>query len=529
MLVELRVQELGVIADLDVVLGPGLTALTGETGAGKTLVVDALSLLLGGRADGAAVRAGAHEALVEGRFVDDSGAEVVLARAVPASGRSRGFVDGRMASAAQLAAAGSALVDLYGQHEHQSLLRPSAQRQALDRFAGVDLGPVRALRREIAEIDAQVDALGGDDAMRARELDLLAYELAESDGLEIVSADEDEMLAEQELLLANATALREALVAAHGELVAEVPAGAAERAGAALRLLEHHGPLAAHAARLRSLLAELEDVATELRRASEVVEEDPGRLAWIRERRERLRRVVRKHGESLGDVLVFADGARRRAGELAAADETRSALVARRAVLARELELAESTVGSARRRAAPALARQVERHFADLALPGARLEVALAETGPADDVELLLASNPGEPFQPLARSASGGELARTMLAVRLVLTTGPPTLVFDEVDAGIGGAAALAVGRALAELAHERQVLVVTHLAQVAAYADSQIAVAKVLDGGRSVTTARAVEGEERLAELARMLSGHPDSVTARRHAAEILVAAGRA
>jgi DNA repair protein RecN (Recombination protein N) len=528
MLVELRVRELGVIADLDVVLGPGLTALTGETGAGKTLVVDALSLLLGGRADGAVVRSGAPEALVEGRFVDEQGEEVVLARAVPASGRSRGFVDGRMASVALLAETGSGLVDLYGQHEHQSLVRPTAQRQALDRFAGVDLGPVRALRRAIADLDAQVDALGGDDATRARELDLLAYELAEIDGLEIASADEDETLAEQEAMLADATALRDALVAAHGELANDAPAAAGERARAALRLLEQHEALAGHASHLRSVLAEMDDVASELRRAAEVVEEDPERLAWVRERRERLRRVVRKHGENLGDVLAFAESARRRAGELVAADETRSSLAVRRSALVAELEVAENAVGAARRRAAPALARQVEQHFGDLALAGARLEVALAETGPADDVELLLASNPGEPFQPLARAASGGELARTMLALRLVLTAGPPTLVFDEVDAGIGGAAALAVGRALAELALERQVLVVTHLAQVAAYADSQIAVAKVLDGGRSVTIARPVEGDERLAELARMLSGHPDSATARRHAAEILVAAGR-
>ncbi len=529
MLVELRVRELGVISDLDIVLGPGLTALTGETGAGKTLLVEALALLLGGRAEGSVVRAGAEEALVEGRFVaGESGEELVLARAVPTSGRSRGFVDGRMASASVLAETGSGLVDLYGQHEHQSLLRPGVQRQALDRYAGVDLGPVRDLRRRIAELDEAIDALGGDEATRARELDLLRYELREIDELGVASAGEDGELAEEERLLASATALRAALTDAHESLASEAGPCAVDRVGDALTALERHAPLCGIAGRVRSLLAELDDIASEVRRASELAEEDPERLAAVRERRERLHRVVRKHGEDLGDVLAFAAGARRRVEELSAADEARRALGNERAMLAGSLAEAEEAVGCVRRGAAPGLAHRVEEHLGELALPGARLEVALGATGIADDVELRLAANKGEPYLPLSKAASGGELARAMLALRLVLTTGPPTLVFDEVDAGIGGAAALAVGKALAALARSRQVLVVTHLAQVAAYADSQIAVAKAEQHGRSVTSARLVEGDERLAELARMLSGHPASVTARRHAAEMLASAGR-
>ncbi|HVC25088.1 MAG TPA: DNA repair protein RecN [Acidimicrobiales bacterium] len=528
MLVELRARELGVIADLDVVLGAGLTALTGETGAGKTLVVEALSLLVGGRADPAVVRGGADEAFVEGRFVDERGEELVLGRAIPASGRSRGFVGGRMATAGELADLGRSLVDLYGQHEHQSLLQQPTQRQALDRYAGVDLGPVRELRSQIAQVDARIAALGGDERSRARELDLLSFELAEIEALAITSASEDDELASEESALANAVALREAAESAYALLSGEGRAGAADAAGEALGLLEHHLELAGPAGRLRSLLAELADTASELRRSSESFEEDPARLSTVRARRARIHALVRKHGDDLGDVLRFADDARRRVDELLAGDAAVLALAKERSELGAALDLAESAVGDSRRAAAPGLAHAVEGHFGELALARARLRVVVPDAGIGDDVELLLAANLGEPFVPLAKAASGGELARTMLALRLVLATAPPTLVFDEVDAGIGGEAALAVGRALALLARDRQVIVVTHLAQVAAHADRQIAVAKSELNGRTVTRARAVEGDERLAELSRMLSGHPGSAAAREHAAELLSGAQR-
>jgi DNA repair protein RecN (Recombination protein N) len=524
MLVELHVRELGVIADLDVVIGPGLTAITGETGAGKTLVVVALALLLGGRAESAMVRASAEEALVEGRFVDErTGEEMVLSRVVPTSGRSRGFVNGRMAPVSQLAEAGRDLVDLYGQHDHQSLLQTSTQRQALDRYAGVDLGPVRELRRRIAEIGARVETLGGDERTRARELDLLRYELGEIDALAITSSSEDDELAEEEAVLASAAELREAVTVAHELLVGDGSPGTVDLAGEALGALERHELLAGPASRLRSVLAELEDVASGLRQSAEGFEEDPERLAAVQERRQRLHGVVRKHGERLDDVLEFAVSTRTRIDELEAADDARAALEVERAALEIELAEIEKAVGDARRAAAPRLAAAVEAHFGELALGRARLEVNVPATGIGDEVELMLAANAGEPFVPLAKAASGGELARTMLALRLVLTAAPPTLVFDEVDAGIGGEAALAVGRALAELARDRQVLVVTHLAQVAAHADRQVAVAKSEEAGRTVTRARVVDGDERLAELSRMLSGHPGSTAAREHAAELL------
>lgn len=550
MLTELRVRELGVIADVDIVLGPGLTALTGETGAGKTLIVEALELLLGGRADPTLVRSGADEALVEGRFLvrggtatedgaagdddpdddadddpdDDGGAdEVVLGRAVPRNGRSRAFVDGRMAPLALLEEAGRDLVDLYGQHAHQSLLRPSAQRAALDRFAGVDLAPVIGLRRRIAELDRRIAELGGDGRTRARELDLLRFELGEIEAAGIASDDEDERLAAEEEILAGAAALREAVGVAHGRLEGDRAPGAVDLVGEAVEALAHHPALAAHEARLRSVAAELDDAATELRLAAERFEEDPERLVAVRARRQLLRGLVRKHGEVLADVVAFAAASRDRIAELESGDEARAAAEAEREVLAAELAAAEEAVGDRRRAAAPALAREVETHLHELALAGARIEVNLPAAGIADEVELLLGANAGEPALALAKVASGGELARSMLALRLVLTSAPPTLVFDEVDAGIGGEAALALGRALAALAEEHQVLVVTHLPQVAALATRQYVVTKREEAGRTVAEVVRVEGEARVAELSRMLGGRRDSEAARRHAAELL------
>lgn len=528
MLAELRVQELGVIAALDVVLGPGLTVLTGETGAGKTLVVEALELLLGGRAEATMVRAGASEALVEGRFVDGED-ETVLSRAVPAAGRSRAFVDGRMAPLTALEERGRRLVDLYGQHAHQSLLRPSQQRHALDRFAGVDLGRLTGLRRDVAAVGERLAGLGGDDRQRRRERDLLAFELAEIEAAQISSADEDAELEARELALADAAALRGAVglamaalsgTAGDGGAVGE---GAVGLVGEAIEAVGRHELLAGHEERLRGFQGELEDAVHALRLAGEGFEEDPDQLEAVRARRHLLRGLVRKHGDDLADVLEAAAAHGRRIAELDGQEEARAALEAERDTLMAEVAKEEDAVGAVRREAAPRLAAAVQEHLSELALARARLGVRLADEGIADDVELLLGANPGEPLLPLARVASGGELARAMLALRLVLSAGPSTLVFDEVDAGIGGAAALAVGRALKALAGEHQVLVVTHLAQVAARADHHLVVEKAEQEGRTVTQVTPAEGEARVGELSRMLAGNADSAAGRRHAEELL------
>ncbi|MGA2529408.1 MAG: DNA repair protein RecN [Acidimicrobiales bacterium] len=533
MLVELRVRDLGVIADLELVIGPGMTALTGETGAGKTLVVEALELLLGGRADASMVRTGAPEAVVEGRFVIGE-REVVLSRAVPRTGRSRAYVDGRMAPVSSLSEIGDELVDLHGQHVHQSLLRQAAQRDALDSFAGVDLEPVSRARRELALIDARLAELGGDSRELARTLDLLRFQLGEISSAAISSPAEGEELAREESLLSEIGALRSALAEAHDALAgteasqSNTGLGASDLVGHAVAALFSHEVFADLAEDLRAVQSGLEDIVRELRLSDERLEEDPERLEAVRRRLQLFSELRRKYGPSLGDVLEFARAKQEQLSELEAADETREGLESSRKEAVVALKDAERRLGETRRRAAPNLAAAIEAHLRELALGGARLEVRIGDDAAGSGVEFLLGANPGEPALPLAKVASGGELARAMLATRLVLSAAPPTLVFDEVDAGVGGEAALAVGRALCALGRDHQVLVVTHLAQVAAFADQHVLVQKAESKGRTVASARLVSGNDRVVELSRMLSGHPDSAAARRHAKELLALGAR-
>jgi DNA repair protein RecN (Recombination protein N) len=582
MLVELRLRDLGVIAGADLVLEAGMTAVTGETGAGKTMLVEAIELLVGGRSDATLVRSGAGEAWVEGRFVVDD-REVILARAIPATGRSRAYVDGRMAPVATLAEVGAGLVDLHGQHAHQSLLSAPVQRAALDAFGAVDHGPLVAARERLRAVEEALDALGGDEGERIREMDLLRYQLSEIDSAGLTDADEDVALEAEEDRLADAVAHREAATLAAEALGGEQ--GASDALGTALAAVARRAPLASLAERVGALTAEVAEVAADLRAATETLDEDPERLAEVRARRSLLHHLARKYAPSRGlrapgtsgsvaDVMAFGDEARTRLAVLESHAERATALESRRRDALAELMAAAATVGRARRRAAPLLAAAVEAHLRELAMPEARLEVHVGSrsgegsadgTGDGnpsgdlsgdlsanpsdiagDAVTFLLGANRGEPALPLARVASGGELSRAMLAVRLVLGRrgssdgGPATVVFDEVDAGVGGQAALAVGRSLAMLAGAdglsstsapavgRQVLVVTHLPQVAAYADHQVAVHKSERGGRTLAEARVVEGDARVLELSRMLSGQPESPAARGHAEELLAVAAR-
>jgi DNA repair protein RecN (Recombination protein N) len=551
MLVELHVRDLGVIADLTLVLRPGMTALTGETGAGKTLVVEAIELLVGGRADPVLVRPGADEARVEGRFVagDD---EVVLARAIPRTGRSRAYVDGRLATVAELAEIGRRMVDLHGQHDHQSLLGGRVQRAALDRFGAVDLAPLAAAKEQVAALDAALGALGGDARARAREIDLLAFQVGELDAAGLTDPGEEDALEAEEDFLAAATAHRQAGVAAHAALRDD--GGAADAVALAIEALAGRTPFAEIESRLRSVAAELDEAAADARQAADAIAEDPERLDQVRSRRRLLRELCRKYGERLSDVLEYRVDAHNRLAELHSHDERVTELEKERIVALAAVEEAAAAVGRARREAAPRLAAAVERHLRELALPRARFEVSVADDDPAGGtVTFLLGANQGEAALPLAKVASGGELARTMLACRLVLSEAPPTLVFDEVDAGVGGQAALAVGRALAELGGPgpgpgdgpgdgdgdgdgtggqrgagHQVLVVTHLAQVAAFADHQVAVTKDERDGRTVADVHVLDDRQRVVELSRMLSGQPSSTTAHDHAQELLATASR-
>jgi DNA repair protein RecN (Recombination protein N) len=532
MLVELRVENLGIIADLLLPLGAGMTVITGETGAGKTLIVDALDLLCGGRADPALVRDGSDEARVEGRFVDGDD-EVVLARVVPVSGRSRGYIDGRIASVGELAARGGALVDLHGQHAHQSLLIPAEQRALLDQFSGapaasarVDLVAARAERRRIED---EREEIGGDDRSRARQLDLLRYELAEIDAAEIEDPEEEAALATEEDILADAEAHREALEEAHARLE-----GAAQDAlGAAIAAVESREPFAKLAERLRGLQIEAAELGHDVRVAAEQITADPQRLADVQQRRARLRELVRKYGPTLADVQSYALEARARIAALEGHEERAAALADAIAAADRKIAQAARELSAARLSAAGPLAAAVEGHLRELAMPAATFEVAVepgaleaAGDDGADDVTFLLAPNPGESARPLARAASGGELARAMLALRVVLSAAPPTLVFDEVDAGIGGEAGTAVGRALATLGGRHQVLCVTHLPQVAAFADAQVAVSKSEVSQRTVASAELVLDDARVGELSRMLAGVGESTHARSHAQELLASA---
>lgn len=526
MLVELAVHDLGVIAELRLGFGPGMTALTGETGAGKTLVVEALELLLGGRAEGVLVRKGAEEAVVEGRF-DLDGEELVVSRVVPAEGRSRAFLNGRMAAAQELSDLGTRLVDLHGQHTHQSLLHSATQRAALDSFGRVDHRPLEEAKERLRGIDQALVALGGDERARAREIDLLRFQVAELSRADLRDPDEDAVLAASEEALSSATAHRDAAFAAVASLTGET-GGALDALGEALAAVSHRPPLEEAEGRLRSLWAEASELSSDLRRQAEAMEDDPERLASVRARRQELVELKRKYGETLAEVIEFAGESRRRLAELESHGERVAALSAERADAAAEMAAAEQALGEARRAAGPSLARAVEARLRRLALPKGQFLVDLSPSPPADPVTFLLGPNPGEPALPLAKVASGGELARAMLALRLVLTEGPPTLVFDEVDAGVGGEAALSVGRALAEVARGRQVLVVTHLPQVAAMADHQVALRKRTRAGRTVAEAHPLAGTERPTELSRMLSGRPGSAVARDHAVELLALADR-
>jgi DNA repair protein RecN (Recombination protein N) len=546
-LVEIRVRNLGVIDDVTVALEAGMTALTGETGAGKTLLVEALSLLLGGRADSSVVRAGTDEAVVEGRFLvpvghepfpsgtaeppgegaaDDAAdgpVEVILSRAVPRNGRSRAWIDGRMATIGTLAEVAGRLIELHGQHQHQSLVHTDAQRRALDTFGRVDLDAWTAARLRLRVLNEESATLGGDARARAREVDLLRYQIGEIEGAGIEDGDETGRLESEEDRLAEAAGHRQAAAAALSAVSGAEGTSALDRLAEAAGELDGRVPLAGLETRVRTGMAELSDLATELRTVVETWEDDPERLDDIRARRQLLHQLQRKYGDSLDEVLAFADDARRRLAAAESEEQRAQALDAEIAAARADLDDASRKVAEARRAAAPLLAARIRASLHRLAMPSARFEIAVEGEGPADQVAFLLGANPGEPLAPLASAASGGELARTMLAIRLAITDAPGVMVFDEVDAGVGGEAAIAVGSALAGLGAHGQVLVVTHLAQVAAQADHQVEVRKDERSGRTRSEVTALEGEHRVVELSRMLSGHPDSASARQHARELL------
>ncbi|AVV43443.1 DNA repair protein RecN [Streptomyces sp. ID05-04B] len=568
----MRIRSLGVIDDAVVELSPGFTAVTGETGAGKTMVVTSLGLLLGGRADPALVRIGAEKAVVEGRIAlpadssvvvraEEAGAELddgalLISRTVSAEGRSRAHVGGRSVPMGVLAELADELVAVHGQTDQQGLLKLSRQRQALDRYAGdavtVPLAKYTEAYRRLRSVAGELEEIVTRARERAQEADMLRFGLEEIAGVE-PRAGEDVELAEEAERLGHAEALSSAATAAHAALAAdpEDPEGidAATLVAGAQRALEavrsHDPALAALADRIGEIGILLGDVAGELAGYAEDLDADPLRLSAVEERRAALTALTRKYGQDVNSVLAWAEQSASRLTELDGDDERIDELTAERDVLRAELGGLAQALTDARTEAAEQFAAAVTAELASLAMPHARVSFAIRQTedpegvevggrpvayGPAgvDEVELLLAPHPGAPPRPIAKGASGGELSRVMLAVEVVFAgTDPvPTYLFDEVDAGVGGKAAVEIGRRLARLARTAQVVVVTHLPQVAAFADRQLLVEKTNDGTVTRSGVKVLEGEERIRELSRMLAGQEDSETARAHAEELLATA---
>ena len=532
MLVELSIENLGIIESSRISFQNGFTAFTGETGAGKTMLVEAINLVCGRRAETSVIRDGADEAHVEARFVragaDGEEEEIILGRTIHREGRSRAYINGRMATVTSLAEYGDELVDIHGQHAHQRLLTAAVQRQSLDSFASIDLSALREARESVTQIDAMLAALGGDEKSRARELDLLAFQCEEIEAIQISSPGEDTELSQEEDLLADVVRHQESLWKATALLSDD--GAAIEKIGEALRVLVNVSSMSSVSDRLNALLAEAEDLSHALRSAAEGTEENPERLEFIRLRRQSLRDLMRKYGDSLEDVMTYGAEARSRLDELTGYAERVEELEAAKKKALAALRVAQLNVGNQRRAASPGLGAAVQERLRQLAMPNAEVQVSVgdAETDPAgESVVFMLAANPGSAPQPLTKVASGGELARVMLSLRLVLTGDPATMVFDEVDAGIGGAAAVAVASALRELGQGHQVFAVTHLAQVGASAHQQISVSKTVKSNRTYGSALAVKQEDRAAEIARMLSGGVADESAIAHARDLLTSLG--
>jgi DNA repair protein RecN (Recombination protein N) len=600
MLEEVRISGLGVIDDAVLELSAGFNVVTGETGAGKTMVVSGLGLLFGGRADPSRVRPGTDRANVEGRLsvdpegavarqvndaggdLDDDGAVLILNRSVSAEGRSRAYAGGRSVPVSLLTYLADDLVAVHGQADQQQLLKPGRQRQALDRFAGSGLaallaGYQRTYQRH-RDVRAELDELTSQAREREREADDLRRGLSEIEQVEPADGEDIEVL-EQEQRLSHADALHSAATTAHEALLGDPSSGqydatdAVTLLGLARQALEgaahHDADLAALASRVNEAAYLVSDVAADLASYAQSVEADPVRLAAVQERRATLVRLIRLFGGpgaelparqeaqppgaapgddagepdaagaapapagGVGAVLAWAKQAATRLAELEGDDDRITSLAQEEARLGAEVQQLAARLTEARKQAAEKFAGDVTAELTALAMPHARLSVAvtpLNEAGPhgADEIEIRLAAHPGAPALGLHKGASGGELSRVMLAIEVVFAGADPvpTFVFDEVDAGVGGKAAVEIGRRLARLARLAQVIVVTHLPQVAAFADTHLVVEKADDG--SVTSSGVVRLDQggRIRELSRMLAGLEDSEFGRAHAEELLGAA---
>ncbi|GAA3707886.1 DNA repair protein RecN [Terrabacter ginsenosidimutans] len=580
---QMRIRGVGVIDDAVLDLSPGLNVLTGETGAGKTMVVSGLGLLLGERADSGLVRNGSSSALVEGVVqlplghpalvrADEAGAdhedgELVIARTIAAAGRSRAHVGGRTAPVSVLAELGQMLVAVHGQADQWRLKQGDAHREVLDDFGGPE---VTVLRERVADLyDGWRDSareharLVSEARERAREIDSLTASLEEIEAVD-PQPGEDTMLRAEDERLAHADTLRlaaaQALADLSGDEYAADPApnvrdliGAAR--GALAPATSHDLALAGLDERLHEVGTLVTDLSADLTAYLQDVDLDPERLGYVQERRAALGVLTRKYGETVDEVLEWSGRAAARLDELVTADDRVERLGAEVAELEAAVVAAAVALSEARRAAGEDFGVRVSEELAHLAMGKAVVHVELGRRADPDgialpggervrlsrhgidDVEILLAANPGATPRSVARAASGGELSRVMLALEVVgsrgasgeTASGPPTFVFDEVDAGVGGRAALDVGARLAALAEHAQVIVVTHLAQVAAFADRHLVVHKADDGRITSSSVSVVDGDARLRELSRMMGGDPDSEAGLAHAGDLLEQTGGA
>jgi len=584
MLEEVRITGLGVIDDALLELSPGFTALTGETGAGKTMVVTGLGLLFGGRADPSRVRPGEQRAAVEGRLrtepsgkvarqVEEAGGELdedgtlVLTRSVSAEGRSRAFAGGRAVPVSLLTYLADDLVAVHGQSDQQQLLKPGRQREALDKYAGAELAVVlgdyqRTFQRH-RTVHEELMTLTMQARSRAAEAEALRAGLTEIEKLEPAAGEEAALRAEEERL-ANADSLHAGATMAHEALLGD-PTAAMEGAdaitllGQARRALEevrrYDAEIDGVAGRLSDAAYLVSEVAAELASYIQLIDADPARLAVVQERRAALNRLVRVYGpggvspyldlppaggqdpagepDEIAAVLDWARRAAARVADLDTDDDKIGALTEEEAALAGEVAELAARLSGLRHAAGERFGGDVTAELTALAMPHAKVSVHISELGEPtlhgiDDVEIRLAAHPGAPALPLHKGASGGELSRVMLAIEVVFAGADPvpTFVFDEVDAGVGGKAAVEIGRRLAKLARLAQVIVVTHLPQVAAFADNHLVVAKSSDGSVTSSGVVRLDHDARVRELSRMLAGLEDSEFGQAHAAEHLALA---
>lgn len=564
MLTVLRARELAILDRVELQLGPGLSVVTGETGAGKSILVDALALVLGGRGRADLVRTGAEAAEVEALFdvtgapevrarleaagLDAEGGELLVRRVVQAGGRTRAYVNGRLATAAQLAEITAGLVDLSSQHEHHALAHPRSHLALLDAACGLDERRADVVRARDALLAAAAnrDALDAAERGRAEREDYLRFSLRELAEAAPVPREDEDLRRERDVLrhaetlaLASATA-EDTLYSADGA-VAEALAAVGAKLAEAARLDPR---LAPHVDALAAARAQVEDVACELGRYARSVAADPERLAAVEDRLERIDRLARKHGGSLDRVLERADEMKAELAALERHDELRAACSLALAEASTVAATAARSLSAARREGAARIGVAIARELAELGMVGARVAFEIAplpargdalDVGDAhlgqdgiDRIELLFAPNPGEAARPLSRIASGGELSRTLLAVKRVLATrGNAALhVFDEVDAGTGGAVAEVLGRKLRDVARESQVLCITHLPQIAVYADAHYRVTKGQNEDRTVARVEKLGSVDRREEVARMLGGLRVTAKTRGLAAEMLAGA---